>query len=97
MTAVNLARELSLLARQGVKAGVDDDLPTTAARPDGHCSAPSVRESIVDLSLTAIVSEGAFVVGRDGIEPPNLPVFSRWGRCAAGGNRSDGAGQMASN
>jgi hypothetical protein len=96
VAAVDLARELSLLARQGVKAGVDDDLPTTAARPDGHCSAPSVRASIVDLSLTAIASGGAFAVGRDGIEPPNLPVFSRWTRCAAGGKPGDGAGQMES-
>jgi hypothetical protein len=40
--AVYLASELPLLARQWVKAGVDDDLPTTATLSGGHCSAPRV-------------------------------------------------------
>jgi hypothetical protein len=41
--AVDLARELPLLAGQRVKAGVDDDLPPAAALSDGHSSAPWSR------------------------------------------------------
>jgi hypothetical protein len=49
--AVDLSGELPLLARQRVKASVDDDLPAAVAPQDGHGSAPG-RRSIVDLSLT---------------------------------------------
>jgi hypothetical protein len=42
-TAVDLTRELPLLAGQRVEAGVDDDLPPVAALPDGHSSAPWSR------------------------------------------------------
>src|SRR5918996_2906062 len=69
--AVDLTRELPLLAGQGVKAGEDDDLPAAAALPDRHDCAPG-RGLIVDLSSTVGASRSPFVVGRDGIEPPTL-------------------------